>query len=99
MAIEDNRVVLFDGQLVDGSSAEEVVRFKGSKCIMAWGNFGGGQIQLEVESPSNSQWIPVEGGLFTQPEARTLDDFPQGLKFRGVLSGSTGANVILEIAK
>lgn len=75
--------------------------------VFVSGNLGGGSIQIEFLSPNfnveaghgSDVWIPVDGGLIDTALIKSTIRIPDNVVVRSNLSGSTGANVSVEISK
>ena len=82
--------IFFTNQTANANSAEVVIVKNSSKLIAVYGAFDTANIQVEVEA-SGGNWVPLEGGDFTEPMAKAIDDTVHGLNLRMVLS-SVGAS-------
>ena len=85
---------------VDVDTEGPEVQFNGGKRVLVvrGDNFGGGEVEIEVASPGDLRFSPLDDGVFTANGTKTIDFTPVGLIFRASLKNSSGAsNVFAEM--
>ena len=85
--------IFFTNQTANGNSAEVIIVKNSSKLIAVYGTFGTATVQVEVET-SSGVFVPLEGGDFTAPFAKAIDDTVHGLNLRMVLANAGGGTDI-----
>jgi len=96
--ILDHKILLFEAQTVDASSTAEALTSAGDKYIIVAGALGGGTLAVEIANEGGT-FVPMDGGDFTAAGARILFGIPKSALIRVTLSGSTAANIDVEITK
>lgn len=81
----------FENQSVDGTSNEYVVTKGGQIHIRAFGNFGGGTVNIEM-SFNDSDFVTLENGTLTEGGGKRIF-VKVGETIRLDLAGSTGADL------
>ncbi len=90
--------LLFEGQTSDASSAAVTLTQPGDKFIIAEGTFGGGTLNIEIANEGGN-FVPMDGGDFTEDGARIMFIIPKSAKIRATLTGATAPNLNVEITK
>ena len=62
------------------------------------GAFGGGTLNIEIAN-EGGDFVPMDGGDFTEDGARIMFIIPKSAKIRATLSGATAPNLNVEITK
>jgi len=89
---------LFKNQTTDGDGPEVVLKDPGDKYIMLSGDPDGGTVRIDIKT-ADGQWVPIEGGSFTEAIARLFRMIPASSTIRANLNGAGGgADVTVEIA-
>jgi len=83
--------LFFTAQTEDANSLEFDWR-GGVAELYVGGGFGGGTLTFQAKHPAIDEWIPVQGGEWTEPEVRRIEvDGP--CKVRFVLADATASTV------
>lgn len=90
--------LLLENQTTDTSSTAVMLVQPGDKYIIVSGDLGGGTLQAEISNDGGT-FVAIDGGDFTVAAARIMFSIPKSALIRVTLSGSTGADVDVEITK
>ena len=93
------RILLFQGQTADGNGDERKLDYPGDGAghfIIVSGNLGGGSIQLQIKAIDGS-WVNILNGVISELTCTFLESTHSQRIIRAVLSGSSGANVNVEV--
>lgn len=92
-----NRVIfLRDNTGTDDFTEGYIFTQDGNKVVAVSGDFNGADLQFEMEAEGG--WVPIAGGLFTEPESRTFLGITKGIKIRAKVS-RTPAGLYAEMTK
>ena len=94
---------LLDNATTDGfGNVKKAVGFKQTYMLIAWGGFGGGTVTIQISPDQGTTWLVAKACdgsplTFTEPGTIALEWLAADLNFRAELTGSTSADVTVEL--